>query len=456
MSLLSFLPILIVLSGSYLLIKLNFFFFKHPIRTLKFAFSGKNKKKSVISLMLALAGTLGVGNISGVAIGIATGGPGSVFWLVLSALFSSSIKYSEVFLSSKFNGAGMIGVIKNSFKPYGKALSYTYAALTIILSFSMGSAFQARAIAEAGESINGINTLYLFTGLALFVAFVCISGTKKIKSAVSLTIPVATLLYTGMCILVISRNIHRLPKVLSTILSSAFSSKSIEGGVLGFIVSSGMKEGFARGLLSNEAGAGTSSFSHTSHFDLSARAQRRNKTASMHFNDNCDLQPSDNDAIRAGIFGILEVVFDTLLLCPLTALTILIGYDGNRFSGSLVDLSSVFENNLGKSAPALLLCSIIFFAVSTTLCWYYYGIISLKYIFRGTSVLYSALFFIFFMTSLLTEIPHVLFITDTALFLLSLISLSALIKNRALLTSKKRSDKNLLNFTSAEFNTHRR
>lgn len=410
MSLLSLLPVIIILSGIYFLIKLRCFFIKHPIRTLKFAFSGTNKKKSILSLILALAGTLGVGNISGVAIGIATGGAGSVFWLIISALFSSAIKYAEVYVSYREGGSGMIYVIKRSLVG-GSFFAYIYAYLAVILSVSMGSMFQARAIAEASKSFSDKGFIFCAIILLAFLVFVCLLGKDKIKGAVAIIIPIAMIIYTGMCFYVIFANLQRLPAVISNIVHSAFSFKSAAGGILGFTVCSGMKEGFARGLLSNEAGAGTSSFSHTSHLLET---------------------PNEKECKRAGIFGILEVVFDTLLLCPLTAFAILLGNEEEDFSGSLSELSFIFETDIGPFAAHLLLYCIVFFAISTTLCWYYYGRVALRFI-CGTrfSVFFSFAFFTSFFVSVLRNVPHVLFITDTALFLMSVISLSALIKNRA-------------------------
>lgn len=437
MSLLSLLPILIVFSGAYLSLKLKFFFIKHPIRTLKFTFCDQNKRKRLLSLMLALAGTLGVGNISGVAIGLAIGGAGSVFWLIFSALFSSCIKYAEVFVSYKFGGVGMISVIDSSFKHCGRFLAYIYAVIAVMLSFSMGSFFQARAIAESASNTSCFDLRFLGALITFFIASVCIFGTNRIKGAVAFIIPIATIIYTGMCLFVIFANSDQLIGVVFEVFHSAFSFKSASGGILGFIVSSGMKEGFARGLLSNEAGAGTSSFSHTSHIEeanTTYSAIKRHKNRETCEYEASQRHPSDTDCKIAGIFGILEVVFDTLLLCPLTAFAILLGYDGEKFNGSVFELSAIFEKHIGEIAPHLLLYSIIFFAVSTTLCWYYYGKTALSFVSKGKfTFCYSALFFFSFYVAMQTEIPHILFITDTSLFILSVISLSAVIKNRALL-----------------------
>ncbi len=419
MSLLSFLPVLIIFSGAYFLFKLHFFFIKRPLRTLKFAFSGKNKKKSILSLLLALAGTLGVGNIFGVAIGIASGGAGSVLWLIVSAFFSSAIKYAEVFISYRKGGTGMIEVIRGSFGTSGAFFSSLYAILVIILSFSMGSAFQASAISDSAASISDKSVFYVALTVTAFCITVTILGADRIKGAVAIIIPLATIIYTGMCLGVIFSNSDRIGTTVSNILSSAFSPESAAGGILGFIVGSGMKDGFARGLLSNEAGAGTSSLSHTSH---------RNGSHTV----------SEAECMRAGIYGIIEVFFDTLLLCPLTALAVLLSCEDHSFDGSLRELGAIFGDNLFLQAPFVLLMCIIFFAVSTTLCWYYYGRVALKFIFpNARCYLYSIFFFFCFLSSMLFKLPCVLFITDTALFILSVISLSALIKNRALIRYKE-------------------
>lgn len=415
MSLFSLLPVLIILSGAYFLFKLDFFFLKHPIRALKFAFSGTDKKNSFFSLMLALAGTLGVGNISGVAIGLATGGAGSVLWLMVSALFSSAIKYSEVYISYHSKGRGILDVIKRSFGEASAFFALVYAVFILLLSLFMGSAFQARAIAEASV-LGGDGRIFIIAPLiTAFCITVALLGKDRIKGAVAVIIPLASIIYTGMCLFVIFSNFDRLSEIIGMIFSSAFSPRSAMGGIIGFISASGMKDGFARGLLSNEAGSGTSSLSHTSHIDT-------HKTF------------EETECMRAGIFGVLEVLFDTLFICPLTAFAILLGTDGDLSTSSLGELSKIFGKAISPSAPLLLFACIVFFAVSTTLCWYYYGMVALKFLLpKRKGYLFSALFFVFFFAALLYNIPHVLFITDTALFILSLISLSALIKNRALI-----------------------
>ncbi len=419
MFLLNFLPLMIILVGTYILIKLRFFYILHPVRTLKFTFKEKNSKKPLISLMLALAGTLGVGNIVGVAFGIYTGGAGSVFWLCVSALFSSAIKYAEVSLSSGHRtGLGIISVIKSD-GVFSEELSKIYAFLSLILSFTMGSLLQAEAVAVSTESFNEKLTSPILIIIFIFTASICILGKEKIKFSVTAVIPLATVTYSVMCLFVIFCEWKRIPEVVFNIIHSAFNVSALSGGIGGFLISSGMKEGFARGLLSNEAGAGTSSFSHTSH------------TVDDTENLNADIAYDSLYPMRAGIFGILEVIFDTLLLCPLTALAILLGANNQFFSGTTAEISAIFENYIGPFAPILLFFSITAFAVSTVLCWYYYGRVSYSYITRKRHVwLFSLIFMISLAIGLTFEIPKLIFINDTILFSMSAITLYTIILNR--------------------------
>ena len=403
MSYISLLPWIIVFTGVFLTFKLSGFHIIHPIKSLRLAFAGEKTNDALSSLTLALAGTLGVGNIVGVSVGICIGGAGTLFWLMLSAVFSAVIKYAEVTLSADAGTSnGIIGVVKKSF-PHGKLLSLIYAALCLGLSIFMGARMQAEAIRVSAEWIGGGVADILAPFLILLTFVICLGGGKSIKKAVIVIIPFASLLYTGLCLSVIVPKISLLPQVLLACAKDAFTFRSATGGLLGFFISDAMREGFARGLLSNEAGAGTSSFAHTA--------------------------LPKNHAARAGIFGILEVLFDTLFLCALTGFTLLLGTDG-ELSGGMSLLCNIFSSNIGKGANYALLFSVIAFALSTVICWYYYGKICLRYIFgnRG-KLLFFIIFILSFSLGLYKEFHGLIFITDTLLFFLSVISVAAVIKN---------------------------
>lgn len=392
----------VIAAGGFFLLKMRFFYLRHPLKTVKLAVKGDKTADAVSSLMLALAGTLGVGNILGVAVGISVGGVGSVFWLVLSALFSSALKYSEVFLSClSGKGNGMIGVIKDSYRIFGGILAKMYAFLCIILSLSMGSFMQAAAIHDVSGFTDKSNIAILSICSTSLLALICALGKRRIKSSVGIIIPLATVIYSGLCLTVILRNAASLPRVISEIALSALSPKSALGGIAGFLAKSGMKEGFARGLLSNEAGAGTSSFSHTA---LDSKS-----------------------AARAGAFGIIEVAFDTLLLCPLTALALL--SSGVTVTADASSVLNAFYLNVGSCASYLLFFSTVAFALSTSLCWYYYGEVCREEIFgKSAKKIYYTAFILSFFIGICKESSGGIRLTDFVLLALCLITVSTLLK----------------------------
>ena len=406
MPVISFLPWLITAAGGYFLFKLRFFFILHPKKT--FAAVKTGGRGDFVSLSLALAGTLGVGNIVGVSLGISIGGAGAVFWLLLSSLFSSVIKYAEVALSASAekSGRGFIGIVKESFGRFGAPLATLFALLCLVLSLTMGSALQCSAAAECAQAALKIKREYLLLPILILVAAVTSGGEKFIEKAVSIIIPLTTLVYVFMCFSVILPNFSRFPAVLSKIFSGAFSLRSAGGGMLGFISSKAISEGYARGILSNEAGAGTSSFAHI-------RGDGRNPH-------------------EAGVFGILEVVFDTAVLCSVTAFAILLSpaHEAGGDFGSML-IAEAFRSVLGDFSVIALFISVLLFALATVFCWYYYGTVAGEYIFgKKFSRFYFFLFLLASGLGIFIDGERLIYFTDIILFALSLITLSTLVKNR--------------------------
>ena len=404
MSVLSILPWLISIVGAYLLIKLRCFFIFHPGRTLSAALHGSTK--DLRALALALAGTLGVGNIIGVSVGIAAGGAGAVFWLLISSVFSSVIKYAEVALSvDGARGGGFIGVIKGSFCRLGAPLASAFALLCLLLAFFMGGALQCSAIADVARDSFGISSYIIPIPLILSVGFLTLGGGEKIEKWVSFIIPIATIVYIFMCFAVIIPNISRLPQVIRDIFSGAFSTKSTGGGILGFLVSKPLSEGYARGILSNEAGAGTSSFAH--------------------------IRSAERTPHAAGVFGIIEVVFDTVILCGITALTVLLAIPEAELSSGELLIAEALSQGLGGFGGIGLFICVLLFALATVICWYYYGSVCYKYLFgKRFGWFYFPLFLIFCGIGALFSSKPIIFITDILLFSLSIIATMTLLKNR--------------------------
>ena len=353
MSILAFLPIFIAVTGGFFLWKLRAFFLLHPVRTFKMLHGAFSRDAaSFRTLMLALAGTLGVGNITGVAVGMLLGGAGSVFWLLVSAAFATVLKYAESVLTAHGSHSdGMIGVIRTSL-PAGRRLAPVYAFLCLGLSFSLGGALQCRATAGAAEAFYDFSPSVASTIFVLLLFFCFLGGAEKIMQKTAVLIPITAVMYIILCIITILSNITGLASALSLILSSAFSPSAAVSGVLGYLLSESVREGFCRGLLSNEAGAGTSTLAHAKNHGVTPAAE--------------------------GVLGMCEVFFDTVLLCMLTALSLLLGAgDPRGYTDGFSYLAAAFSSSgFGAWRPVLLLC-FFSFAVATSLCWYFYGEVAL-------------------------------------------------------------------------------
>ena len=399
------LPICVCTVGGYLTVRLRGFFLLRPLAVLREIRESLKREGAVSSLCLALAGTLGVGNIIGVGVGLIVGGAGSIFWLVISSLFATALKYSEACISTDISGGlgdGMIVSLRHSFKRLGKPLSILYAAVCLLLSLTMGGALQSvgasGAISSAFDLDEG-KILLIFTAAAILL-LLFFKG--KIKWLTVRIIPLATLLYIALSLSAVVVNIAKLPDIISLIFKSVLNPSAIAGGGAGTFLTLQIREGFSRGLLSNEAGAGTSSLSHS----------------------EAGVTPSG-----AGVLGICEVLFDTVILCPLTALVILSAVPTPSLfqsGGELVIYA--FETALGKgSAYAVSVC-IFLFAFATVACWYYYGKICVQSL-RIPTLIFTPLFFLSLLFA--PKLGELLLVrlSDAFLLLLSILTGAVLIKN---------------------------
>ena len=405
MSILNLLPLIVALGGGYMLVKLRFFFILHPIKTVRKVASVLRAPSARTSLFLALAGTLGVGNIVGVAVGISVGGAGSVFWLLVSSVFASVLKFSESTLSADSameNGGGMMIVLKNNFKKIGKLLGIIYAVLCILLSFSMGAALQTSSVVSSLDSslgMHGISVVILFSVLVLAV----ILRRKKIKKVTGIVIPITTLVYVVLALSAVGANLSRIPSVFSDILSSAFSLDAARGGAVGFFTSTVVREGFARGLLSNEAGAGTSSLA----------------------NSECLGMPTSS-----GLLGMCEVFFDTVILCTLTALAILTSVDNpSAFSSGIELVLLSVGNTFGAVSRVLVSACIALFAYATVICWYYYGDKCIRFLFGRGYPLYTLLFIAAVFSGAFVREWVLVLVSDYILLFLTFLTFLAIIKS---------------------------
>ncbi len=403
------LVIIVSLSGLYLLFRLRFFFIIHPIRTLRHAFLGLKRRDTLRSLFLALSGTLGVGNVLGVAIGIILGGAGSVFWMLLSTIFASVLKYAEVTLSTDgtardLDGAhgGMHYALVRFFGRFGVALATIYSVSVILLSFSMGAAIQSAALVGSVGAIFDTPPIIIGILLAFCVLFAVVFGTRMIEKITAVIIPVTTIVYILLTVSAIAVCHDRLGNAVASIISGAFSSTAAFGGAFGFLFSRSVSEGFSRGLLSNEAGAGTSSIAHA-------------RGSSLH--------PS-----MCGIMGMLEVVFDTTILCTLTALAILCAVPDYKSFTDGMSLVTAMTLPLGNSAPAILCFCISSFAFSTVICWYFYSTEAYYALFGRRGVILLPIYLVSIVYGAIAPTYPLIFFTDVLLLVLTAITSFLLIK----------------------------
>lgn len=402
-----FLPLIVSSAGLFLLLKLRFFFLLHPIRVTKSFVKELRSGASASAFWLALAGTLGVGNIFGTAAGIMTGGAGSVFWLILSALFSGMLKYSETSLTlamKEKNECGFQSILPKIFARNGKFLAVVYSVLCLCLAFLMGSAIQSSAVSDILDSALHIPVEISAILLSCLIYIGVHKGAGGIERATARLVPIASVGFISLCLFAIIKNAGNFLPAVRLVFSEALTPAAFSGGVFGFLCSKALTEGFARGILSNEAGIGTSAMAHS-------RADNRTPYV-------------------GGLFGIAEVIFDTVILCGLTALALLCSSaDPAGFSTPMAYVFSAFNTSLGMLAGPILICSVFIFGYSTMICWYYYGSSCMGYIFGKKTNAFTPAFLVSAVCGALLGAGKLLAMTDTVIFLMALITLSAVVKS---------------------------
>ena len=352
-------PFLLIFLGLFFAFKLKFFYIFHPIKTIKQTLNGQHG--GFKSLTVALAGTLGVGNIVGVASAISLGGAGSVFWMWISALCAMSVKYAEVYLAMIFrkeNGCHFYGgapyYIKEGLRrkiglKHAYFLSIIFAIFCVINSLTTGNLVQVNSV----SSILPISPILFGIIFTVFSFFVISGGVTRISNITAILIPLLSTVYILICVFIISKEFVQVPSIVKTILFDAFSLKSASSGFMGYGISAAIRFGVSRGVLSNEAGCGTSPAAHAS--------------------------SKNTDPHTQACLGIFEVFVDTILLCSLTAFVILLsGQESGQSPMSLVICA--FEQYTGKLGGGLIAFLSISFAFATVICQYFYGCEALSFI----------------------------------------------------------------------------
>ena len=315
----------------------------------------------------ALAGTVGTGNIAGVAGAIALGGPGAIFWMWCSAFLGMCTKFSEVTLAIHFreknaNGeyvGGPMYYIKNGLSKKWHFLAVLYALFGVLTVFCTGNATQVNTIVSSIHS--ALHNLHIIDGtvderanlifgifIAAFVAMVLLGGIQRIGQVSEKLVPFMATLYVILAIGVVILHINRVPAVFAMIFKSAFTPQAATGGIIGSMFLS-MKKGVSRGIFSNEAGLGTGSIAHA-----------------------C---ADTNNAVHQGMFGIFEVFMDTIVICTLTGLVILLGAPNivyGQAAGAELTISG-FTATYGGWVSIFTAVAMCCFAFSTIIGWGLYG-----------------------------------------------------------------------------------
>ena len=328
----------------------------------------------------ALAGTVGTGNIAGVAGAIAIGGPGAVFWMWCSAILGMCTKFSEVTLAVHFrernsNGdlvGGPMYYIKNGLGKKWQWLAMLYSLFGVLTVFGTGNATQVNTITAAidtplleygivGSGAVSMVNLAIGIVVAMLVAMVLLGGIKRIGSVSEKLVPFMALFYVILALGVVIINYRRVPQVFASIIGGAFDPMAFTGGVVGSMFMS-LKKGVSRGIFSNEAGLGTGSIAH-------ACADTRKP-------------------VKQGLFGIFEVFADTIVICTLTALVILCsGTPVSYGSAAGAELTiSGFTSTYGGWSSIFTALALCCFAFSTIIGWGLYGSRCIEYLFSTNKV----------------------------------------------------------------------
>ena len=376
--------VLILGVGIYLTVRLVFLPIRKLGRAFKYMFEkeeGEGEVSSFGALCTALSPTIGTGNIVGVATAIAAGGPGALFWMWLAAFFGMATKYAEGLLAVKYRKVypdghtlgGPFYYIENGLGRRWKFLAVIFAVFGMCVGlFGIGTFSQVNSITDAvGNIFSSAPTLELFgmeysvaviiagVVLTVVVALVLLGGVKRIAKVSEMIVPFMVILYVAVCLIILGANVTAIPQAFADIFVGAFTPQAVTGGAVGSMLIA-MQQGIARGIFSNEAGLGSAPI---------AAAAAKTK-----------------EPVRQGLVSMTGTFLDTLVVCTMTGLAIVItgawqpqlGLEGVDIT--IQAFSQGLPGVLGAAGPVLLMVCLVFFAFTTILGWNFYGERCLEYV----------------------------------------------------------------------------
>ncbi len=361
--------VLLVGTGLYLTVRLRFMQFWALPRALALIFHKEPGASGDIShfaaLMTALAATVGIGNIVGVATAIALGGPGAVFWMWVTGIVGMATKYSEAVLAVKYRQKGKRGfkggpMYYLSLGAKTPALGFTFALFTVIASFGIGNMTQANAVSGVLFSQLGIPTWVSGLAVLTLTALVILGGIKSIGRFTSFLVPFMIVVYISFAALILALNLEKIPAAFSAIFYYAFNPIAAGGAFAGATVATAIRYGVARGVFSNESGLGSA--------PIAAAAAKT------------------NDPVRQALVSMTQTFIDTIVVCTMTALIILISpFWSSGANPAELTLKS-FELYLGGVGAGVVATATVLFAYSTIIGWSYYGEKAFEYIFGSRHI----------------------------------------------------------------------
>lgn len=404
----------LIVGALYLTFRMSFVnlrYMRHAFQILRGKYYDKDTQGEVTpfqALTTALSATVGLGNIAGVAIAVSIGGPGATFWMIVAGFLGMTSKFVEVTLAQMYREVRPDGRIMGGAMEYlsrgfaergmagtGKALAILFAILTILASLGGGNAFQvSQALGAVSNEVTFFKDMPWAFGLimAFAVGIVIIGGIKRIAHTAEAVVPLMILIYLSAATWIIGVNIDLVPAALTKIVTEAFSPIAVAGGMIGVIV-----QGFKRAVFSSEAGIGSAAIAHSA--------------AKVKY------------PVRQGMVALYEPFIDTIVICTMTALVIIITgvYNAPEHAQLIAQnkgaaLTAQAFGSVISWFPLILSISVVLFAYSTMIAWSYYGERCWTYIFgERFSMIYRVIFVLFIVVASVTSASTLLDFSDLAL-----------------------------------------
>ncbi|OEF07749.1 MULTISPECIES: alanine/glycine:cation symporter family protein [Vibrio] len=398
--------------------------FKHALELVSGKFSNpKAKEDGEVShfqaLTTALSGTVGLGNIAGVAVAVSLGGAGATFWMILAGLLGMSSKFVECALGVKYrntNADGTVsggpmyylskGLAKRGNAALGRTLAVLFSVFAIGGALGGGNMFQANQAFKQVVGVTGGDASFLADKgwlfgiiLAVIVGIVIIGGIKSIAKVTEKVVPFMAAIYVGAALIIIGMNFDRIDDAFAAIINGAFTGEGIAGGVIGVLI-----QGFKRAAFSNEAGVGSAAIAHAA--------------------------VKTKEPMSEGFVSLLEPFIDTVVICTMTALVIIItGYLDNDSGLAGVELTSAAFGSSISWFPYILAIAVVLFAFSTMISWSYYGLKAWTYLFgesKTAEIIFKVKFCVFVVIGSAMNLGPVIDFSDAMIFSMALVNIVGL------------------------------